>query len=106
MVPLITRFINKPNCTMSVFSAAIKPAEFEPKKDKIAVVIKSFTLLKKSERFQKFSEPYIVSIALAQTQSKELSIEFRSQPFPKVRTDDEVSLGSEGYLVCGPASPG
>ena len=39
--------------------------DFDEKTDKIAVVIKEFTLLKSADGFlQKYNEPYIVSFAI------------------------------------------
>ena len=60
--------------------------KFDPLKDKIAVVVKSFTLKRKSEFFlDRFSEPYIVSMAIDEHGAFETSIDFNVLPFPNVR---------------------
>lgn len=80
---------------------------FDPKKDKIAVVIKQFTLKKKSEIFfDRYSEPYIASLAIDQSGASDSTIDFNILSFPNVRKGDLVSFDGQGHLIYGPANPG
>ncbi|MGX1024156.1 hypothetical protein [Flavobacterium sp. CS20] len=81
--------------------------EFNPKQDKIAVVVKSFTLKRKSEFFlERFSEPYIVSMAIDEHGAYETSIDFNILSFPNVKKGDTVSFDGQGHLIYGPKNPG
>lgn len=80
---------------------------FDPKLDKIAVVVKSFTLKRKSEFFlDRFSEPYIVSMAIDEQSAQETSIDFNVLPFPNVRKGDTISFDGQGHLIYGSKNPG
>lgn len=80
---------------------------FNPQTDKIAMVIREFTLIKSSEIFfNKYSEPYIVSIAIDENGKNNPSISFSATPFPKVKKGKSVKLGNHGQLVYGPKNPG
>lgn len=80
---------------------------FNTKQDHIAVVIKEFTLKRKSEGFtDRYSEPYIVSIAIDEKGAASPSIEFNIMPFPKVRKGDRISFDGQGHLIYGPSNPG
>ena len=80
---------------------------FNPKTDKIAVVVKEFTLKKKSEVFfDKYSEPYIVSMAIDESGAKSPAIDFNILPFPNVKKGDKVSFDGVGHLIYGPNNPG
>jgi len=81
--------------------------DFNPQNDKIAVVVKEFTLKKKSEGFfDKYSEPYIVSIAIDESGAKNPSIDFNILPFPHVKKGDKISFDGVGHLIYGPNNPG
>ena len=81
-------------------------ASFDPFNDKIAVVIKNFKLKKKSEIFlDRYSEPYIVSMAVDQDGVHNPAIDFNILPFPHVRKGDMVSFDGQGHLIYGPANP-
>jgi len=81
--------------------------KFNPHKDKIAVVVKSFTLKRKSEFFlDRFSEPYIVSMAIDEHGASETYIDFNILPFPNVRKGETVSFDGQGHLIYGPKNPG
>jgi hypothetical protein len=81
--------------------------KFNPQSDKIAVVVKEFTLKKKSEVFfDKYSEPYIVSMAIDAGGAKNPSIDFNILPFPRVKKGDKVSFDGVGHLIYGPNNPG
>jgi hypothetical protein len=80
---------------------------FDPMNDKIGVVVKSFTLKRKSEFFlDRFSEPYIVSMAIDEKGAHETEIDFNVLPFPNVRKGDTVSFDGQGHLIYGPKNPG
>ena len=80
---------------------------FNPQSDKIAVVVKEFTLKKKSEVFfDKYSEPYIISMAIDQGGANNPSIDFNILPFPRVRKGDRVTFDGVGHLIYGPNNPG
>lgn len=81
--------------------------KFDAKEDKIAVVVKQFTLKKKSEIFfDKYSEPYIVSMAIDESGANEQAIDFNILSFPNVRKGDIVSFDGDGHLIYGPKNPG
>lgn len=81
--------------------------DFNSKKDKIAVVVKEFTLKKKSEIFfDKYSEPYIVSMAIDEGSAKNPSIDFNILPFPHVKKGDKITFDGVGHLIYGPKNPG
>ena len=90
-----------------LFSEAMQFDLFNPKEDKIAVVIKEFTLLKKADGpLQRYSEPYIVSMAIDQYGANNPAIDFNILPYPKVRKGDVIDFGGQGHLIYGPANPG
>ncbi len=81
--------------------------KFNSKEDKIAVVVKEFTLKKNSEVFfDKYSEPYIVSMAIDEGGAHNPSIDFNILPFPHVKKGDKISFDGVGHLVYGPNNPG
>lgn len=80
---------------------------FNPQSDKIAVVVKEFTLKRKSEIFfDRYSEPYIVSLAIDEGGAKNPSIDFNILPFPNVKKGDKISFDGQGHLIYGPINPG
>ena len=81
--------------------------QFDPNSDDIAVVIKEFTLKKKADIFfDKYSEPYITSIAISEKDAQSGSLSFNSLPFPNVRKGDTLSFDGVGHLIYGPSNPG
>ncbi len=80
---------------------------FNEKEDKIAVVIKDFTLKRKGEGwFNKYSEPYILTMAIDQSGANNPAIDFNIKPYPKVRKNELVSFDGVGHLIYGPKNPG
>ncbi len=80
---------------------------FNPKTDKIAVVLKEFTLKKKSDPFyRKYSEPYIVSMAIDAEGANSPAIDFNVLSFPNVRKGDTIKFDGRGHLIYGPKNPG
>ncbi|MCD6366607.1 MAG: hypothetical protein J7L46_03605 [Bacteroidales bacterium] len=81
-------------------------ATFDPFKDNIAVVVKNFKMKKKSESFlDRYSEPYIISMAVDQDGAHNPAVDFNVMPFPHVRKGDTVSFDGQGHLIYGPANP-
>ena len=80
---------------------------FNPHRDKIAVVLKEFTLKRKSDGLlDRFSEPYVVSMAIDENGAKSPAIDFNILPFPNVKKGDTVSFDGQGHLIYGPNNPG
>lgn len=89
----------------NVFLAPLKTENFNPMEDKIAVVVKEFTLLKKADIF-KYSEPYIISLAIDELGINNPAIEFNALPFPRMRKGDTIVFDGQGHLIYGPKNPG
>ncbi len=80
---------------------------FNPKKDKIAIAIPKFTLLKHVDGIlQRYNEPYIISIAIDESGKADPKIDFNFMPFPKVAKGGTVTMLGDGHLVYGPKNPG
>lgn len=90
----------------NTFLADLKLKNFNPQKDNIAVVIKEFTLKKRADFIQRYSEPYIVSLAIDENGCSTPAIEFNILPFPKVRKGQTIKFDGQGHLVYGPHNPG
>jgi len=81
--------------------------KFNSAKDKIAVVVRDFTLKKKSEFFlDRYCEPYIISMAVDEGGASNPAIDFNILSFPNVRKGDTVSFDGQGHLLYGPNNPG
>ncbi len=80
---------------------------FDSTKDKIAITIPEFTLKKNADGFfNKYNEPYIVSLAVDESGKANPTIEFNFMPFPKVRHGNTVKMLGDGHLLYGPKNPG
>lgn len=80
---------------------------FNPSKDKIAVTIPKFTLLKHVDGIlERYNEPYIVSVAIDESGKADPHIDFNFMPFPKVAKGGTVTMLGDGHLVYGPKNPG
>ena len=80
---------------------------FDPSKDKIAITIPQFTLLKKVDGFfQKYNEPYITSVAIDAKGNSNPNIDFSFMPFPKVAKGGTVTMLGDGHIIYGPKQPG
>lgn len=90
---------------MATFNANFN-LNFDANKDNIAVVIKQFTLKKKGDKFQRYSEPYIVSMAIDENGANNPAIDFNVLSFPNVKKGDTVDFIGQGLLVYGPKNPG
>jgi hypothetical protein len=84
----------------------IKPEGFDKIRDKIAIVINDFELKKNPDWPFRYSEPYIVSMAIDQGGANNPAIDFNILPFPKVRKGNTVTFDGQGHLIYGPANPG
>ena len=81
--------------------------KFNPLRDNVAVVVKEFTLKRKSEIFlDRFSEPYIVSMAIDESGASNPSIDFNILSFPNVKKGDKITFDGQGHLIYGPGNPG
>jgi hypothetical protein len=81
--------------------------DFNPNEDKIAVVVKEFTLLEGSDSiFDDDNEPYIVSFAIDEEGVRNAEIAINTIPFPNVQKGDTVTFDGQGHLVYGPKNPG
>ena len=81
--------------------------KFNPNTDKIAITIPKFSLLKHSDSpFQKYNEPYIVSVALDALGNATPEIDFNLMSFPNVTEGGTVTMLGDGHIVYGPRNPG
>lgn len=82
-------------------------SSFDPQKDKIAITIPSFTLLKNVDgMFERYNEPYILSAAIDDSGKADPKIDFNFMPFPKVAKGGTVDMLGAGHLLYGPKNPG
>jgi hypothetical protein len=96
-----------PTVTPSVTTAAAATTVFDKDKDKIAVVVRDFTMKRLHEGlFDYHAEPYIVSTAIDAGGGGGATIEFNVKPFPNVRQGDKITFDGQGHLVYGPKNPG
>ena len=80
---------------------------FDPKKDKIAITIPRFTLLKHVDGIlDRYNEPYILSMAVDASGKANPKIDFNCMPFPKVAQGGTVTMLGDGHIVYGPKNPG
>ena len=80
---------------------------FDPNKDKIAITIPKFTLLKNADGiFERYNEPYIVSMAIDAACNATPKIDFNFMPFPKIAKGGTVTMLGDGHLIYGPKNPG
>jgi len=81
--------------------------KFDPINDEIAISIPEFTLKKKTDGlFGKYSEPYIVSLAIDGQGLNNPKLDFNHMPFPKVAVGRTVKMLGDGHLLYGPRNPG
>jgi len=80
---------------------------FDPQSSKIAITVPRFKLLKHSDSvFERYNEPYIVSVAADSGGNAGPSLGFNFMEFPKVRVGGSVDMLGHGHLVYGPKNPG
>ena len=80
---------------------------FNLEKDKIAIAIPKFTLLKHVDGIlQRYNEPYIISITIDESGKADPKNDFNFMPFPKVAKGGTVTMLGDGHLVYGPKKPG
>ena len=74
---------------------------------KIAVFLTDFTLKKNADTFfQRYSEPYFVSLTLVGEEEKRRDI-FPAKPmiYPNVRKNGKITFAGEGHLLAKPKAP-
>ena len=95
---------------MSILTASIPIADFNPNKDKIALMLKSFTITSKDAGIGKkkrlYSEPYFVGLSLSESGFGAKQINFVTDAYPKTRKDDRREFLGNGMRVYGPENPG
>jgi len=79
---------------------------FNSRFDKIAVVVREFSVGRKISDPGIYGEPYIVSFAVDEDGIEEGRVDFNSLPFPNVRRGDTISFDGQGHLIYGPKNPG
>jgi hypothetical protein len=95
---------------MSLLTASIPIEDFNPNKDKIALMLKSFTITAKDEGIGKkkrqYSEPYFVGLSLSESGFGAQQINFVTDSYPKTRRGDRREFLGNGMRVYGPENPG
>jgi len=79
---------------------------FDPMKDNIAIALNYLKLLKSSDIFDSYSEPYVVCLCVDASDNKNPLINYKFQPFPKVREGGSVAITGDGLVLYGPRNPG
>lgn len=79
---------------------------FDRDESAIAVTVPQFTLLRRGDRFHRYSEPYIVSMAVDGSGDANPTIDFNYMPFPKVAKGGTVRMLGDGHIIYGPKHPG
>jgi len=81
---------------------------FDRNVDPIAIVLKSFTLNRRSEGLfgGRRAEPYVVSLTIDESGAANPSIDFSALPFPNVRKGDTITFDGQGHLIYGPKNTG
>jgi hypothetical protein len=80
---------------------------FNPLSSKIAITMPKFKLKKNADGpFSKYSEPYIISMAIDESGRNNPAIDFNVMPFPKVAKGGTVNMLGDGHLLYGPRNPG
>ena len=90
---------------MSISKSAISSERFDPGVDKIALMLQSFRLLKKTDNFR-YAEPYVVGFSVSGNQRTEQPFEFVFQTYPNTRKGELKDFKGDGLRLYGPANPG
>lgn len=89
---------------------AVKPIQdFDPLNDKVALMLKSFTIKKNDGilgKKKRYSEPYILAVTITEKQFKNKEISFATEPYPNIKTDEKKSFLGAGLRIYGPETPG
>ncbi len=95
---------------MSLLKASIPIEDFNPNKDKIALMLKSFTILAKDAGIRKkkrrYSEPYFVGLSISESGFGTQQINFVTEAYPNTRRADRREFLGNGMRVYGPENPG
>ena len=68
---------------------------FDAHDGKIAIVLKEFTLRKNPDWPFRYSEPYIISMAIDQGGANNPAIDFNILPFPKAKKGDVINFDGQ-----------
>ena len=95
---------------MSLLSASVPIQDFNPNKDKIALMLKSYTILRNdgglSKNKRQYSEPYFIGLSISESGFGNQKINFVTDFYPKTRKDDKREFLGNGMRVYGPENPG
>ncbi len=80
---------------------------FDPLVDDVAITLTYFKLLKSSEGFlDRYSEPWLLSLAIDDNPENKPSILYNYLSFPKVKAGGSVAIAGDGLILYGPRNPG
>ncbi len=95
---------------MSILNAALSIEDFNPKKDKVALMLKSFTINGKDgglgRKKRQYSEPYFVGLTIAANSFGNQEINFGTEPYPNTKRKDKREFLGTGMRIYGPENPG
>jgi hypothetical protein len=95
---------------MSILKAALSIQDFDPDHDKIALMLKSFTVKVKDKGLGKknrhYLEPYIIGMSIAQNGIGNLGINLANASYPNTRMNDKKEFIGNGLRIYGPENPG
>lgn len=92
---------------MSLLTAIVPIEEFNPNKDKIALMLKSFKIKSKDGVFKKkYSEPYFVGLSISENGFSTQQLNFVTNHYPNTKIHDLREFKGEGMRVYGPDNPG
>lgn len=95
---------------MSILKAALSLNDFDPDQDKIALMLKSFTVKVKDKGLGKknrqYLEPYIIGMSIAQNGIGNLGINLANASYPNTRMNEKKEFIGNGLRIYGPENPG
>jgi hypothetical protein len=93
---------------MSIYQSVIPQDEFDPQKDKIAVMLRSFTIKKGTGIGDgRYSEPYFIFISIPESGNSKIDkIDLLTKSYPKTRKRVKNEMLGDGFQIYGPANPG
>lgn len=90
---------------MSISKSAIPTDVFDPVKDKIALMLQSFTLLKKPDAFR-YAEPYVLGFTVSSNQPVGQPFAWAYHTYPNTKKGERKDFHLEGLRLYGPENPG
>lgn len=80
---------------------------FDKMNDKIAFTMTELQLLRKADGiFDRYSEPYVVSLAVDSDGVASRSIKWNVETWPKIAKGGKCALIGDGYMIYAPKNPG